>query len=62
MTHDVCHCSDYNKTLCPEDCYRAKVTADLKAKWETEFKDIPMSFAHFKGTPYCPKWPEEEKK
>lgn len=61
MTHDVCHCYDYNRYICPEECYRAKVTQDLKDNYE-QYEGIPMSFANFKGTPYCLKWPEEEKK
>lgn len=61
MTHDVCHCYDYNETLCPPECFRAKVTKDLKDNI-IKYEDIPMSFAHFKGTPGCLKWPEEDKK
>ena len=61
MNHDVCHCSDYIQNMCPENCYRAQVTQDLRDNIR-KFEDIPMSFAHFKGTPYCLKWPEEDKK
>lgn len=54
MNHDVCHCADYIPTDCPKTCYRAQVTQDLRDNME-KLKDIPMSFAHFKGTPYCEK-------
>lgn len=49
MNHDVSHCLDYDEKKCPADCYRAKVTKDLKDSnypW-------PVSFVHFKGTVYC---------
>ena len=52
MTHDVCHCYDYNKTLCPETCYRAIVTKDLKNNIAL-YENSPISFASFKGTPGC---------
>lgn len=57
MNHDACHCSDYKKDICPEDCRRAKLTQDLKDHW-SEYEEIPMSFAHLKGSVYCIKWPE----
>ena len=53
MNHDACHCSDYNKTVCPKDCYRAQLTQDLRDIWESKLHGIPMSFAAFKGTKYC---------
>lgn len=52
MQHDVSHCSDYDPSICPITCYRAKVTQDLRDNLDT-LGDIPMSFAHFKGTVYC---------
>lgn len=61
MRHDVCHCFDYIQSMCPENCYRAQVTQDLKDNIQ-KFEGIPTSFAHFKGTPNCPKWPKEERK
>lgn len=57
MNHDASHCSDYQKDICPEECYRARLTQDLKDNWD-KFEYIPMSFSHFKGTRYCTKWPE----
>lgn len=58
MNHDVSHCSDYDPEVCPKKCYRAQVTQDLRDNIK-HFKDIPLSFAHFKGTQYCEKWPEK---
>ena len=52
MNHDVCHCYDYNETLCPQKCFRAKVTKDLKDNIRY-YESRPMSFANFKGTPGC---------
>ena len=58
MNHDVSHCSDYNRYICPETCFRAKVTQDLKDNMD-KYEFIPMSFAHFEGTPYCEKTNKE---
>lgn len=51
MTHDATHCYDYKPDECPITCYRAELTEDLKKR--PELKDIPMSWAHFYGTPCC---------
>ena len=61
MNHDVSHCSDYIPDKCPLTCYRAVVTKDLRDNLD-KFGDIPMSYAHFKGTIYCKFWPKKEKK
>lgn len=53
MNHDVSHCSDYDPDICPSTCYRAQVTKDLQDNWDTLYKDIPMSFAHFKNSAFC---------
>lgn len=36
--------------------HRAELTADLRKR--TDLLGTPMSFAHFKGTKECPKYPE----
>jgi hypothetical protein len=54
MNHDATHCADYT-TACPKSCYRAELTADLRKR--TDLLWLPMSFAHFKGTEECPKYP-----
>lgn len=55
MNHDATHCDDYT-TACPKSCYRAELTADLRKR--TDLLGTPMSFAHFKGTKECPKYPK----
>lgn len=27
---DFCHCSNYNIDICPEECFRARLTKELK--------------------------------
>ena len=54
MNHDATHCADYT-TACPKSCYRAELTADLRKRIDLLW--LPMSFAHFKGTEECPKYP-----
>ena len=52
MNHDATHCGNYSEE-CPKDCYRAQLTEELqqiKYPW-------PESFALFKNTDICPKWP-----
>ena len=55
MNHDATHCADYT-TACPKSCYRAELTADLRKR--NDLLWLPMSFAHFKGTDECPKYPK----
>lgn len=54
MNHDATHCADYTKA-CPKSCYRAELTEDLRKR--IDLLGMPMSFAHFKGTDECPKYP-----
>lgn len=56
MNHDATHCYNYNDK-CPKTCYRAQLTKELK---EIDYP-WPVSWALFKGTDYCPKWPDEHK-
>lgn len=53
MNHDATHCTDYTKA-CPKSCYRAQLTEDLRKRAYL----LPTSWAHFKGTNECPKWPK----
>lgn len=53
MNHDATHCADYT-TACPKGCYRAQLTADLRKTIYT----LPTSWASFKGSKECPKWPK----
>ena len=50
MNHDATHCSDYRKGICPETCYRAQLTEELKHI----HYELPTSWSHFKGTKMCP--------
>lgn len=52
MNHDASHCSDYKANICPEDCYRAQLTKDLKLHGD-KFGYRDMSFAKFYGTKFC---------
>lgn len=55
MNHDVTHCANYGPE-CPKDCHRAELTEDLK-----NIENLwPVSFAYFKYTDSCPKWPKKE--
>lgn len=57
MNHDATHCFDYNEKVCPKTCYRAQLTEDLRnIKYE-----LPTSWATFKHTRECPKWPKKNK-
>lgn len=55
MNHDATHCANYGPK-CPKDCYRAQITEELN-KIENLW---PVSYAYFKYTPDCPKWPKKE--
>ena len=48
MNHDYAHCWDYEKGVCPEECFRAKLTDDLK-NWP-----YPVTYSKFKETDACP--------
>ena len=53
MNHDATHCFNYDKKKCPKKCYRAQLTEDL----HRVHYSLPTSFAHFKYTSHCPRWP-----
>lgn len=55
MNHDATHCADYQKSKCPPSCYRAQLTEELRHISYT----LPTSWANYKGTKECPKWPKE---
>lgn len=57
MNHDATHCADYKKNICPKSCYRAQLTEDFRKIIYL----LPISWSHFKGTDYCPKWPKKKK-
>lgn len=50
MNHDAAHCLDC-RPGCPKSCYRAQLTRELR---ETVYL-LPVSWAYFEGTKYCPK-------
>lgn len=56
MNHDATHCVNYCDK-CPKNCYRAQLTEELRHINYT----LPVSWALFKNTKYCPKWPGKEK-
>ena len=51
MNHDATHCADWRES-CPKDCRRGLLTEDLKRRHD--LTAIPMSWAEFRGTAYCP--------
>lgn len=55
MNHDATHCSNWTKA-CPKKCYRAELTEDYYSS-QYFLRGIPISWAYFKGTKECPKWP-----
>lgn len=57
MNHDATHCFDYDKKKCPKTCYRAQLTEELK---HIPY-GLPTSWAMFKYTKNCPKWPTKTK-
>lgn len=48
MNHDYAHCLDYEKGVCPETCFHAVLTDDLK-NWPRS-----VTYAKIKGTDACP--------
>ena len=58
MNHDATHCADYNIITCPQTCYRAQLTEDLR----TTHYFLPTSWAHFYGTKECPKCRDQGEK
>lgn len=57
MNHDATHCADYKKSTCQKTCYRAQLTEDLRKR----IYSLPTSWAHYKGTSYCPKGSKKKK-
>lgn len=51
MNHDATHCLDWDKKICPKECYRARLTEELEE--HSSLWMYPMSYAHFKGTEHC---------
>ena len=47
MNHDNCHCFDCDDS-CPNECYRAQLTRDLKP-------GMIVTFAHLRETEECPR-------
>lgn len=47
MNHDYGHCLDC-KDDCPDDCFRAQITRDLK-----NYPGMPVTFFTFYGTDEC---------
>ena len=54
---DYCHCSDYEKDICPEQCFRARLTKELKES-DPPYP-FPVSFGNFRESGYCPLKEEE---
>ncbi len=52
MNHDMTHCLDYRKSVCPRDCFRAKLNEDLKRRRDLDL--LPISYASFRGGSECP--------
>ena len=50
MNHDYAHCIDY-KDDCPMECFRARLTKDLKNRTDLQWK--PYSWMNFKDTFEC---------
>ena len=53
MNHDATHCADYKKQSCPKSCYRAQLTEELR----NIVYPLPTSWANYRGTKECPRWP-----
>ena len=49
---DYCHCSDWENDTCPDKCFRARLTKDLR-EMDPPY-EYPVSFANFKSSGYCP--------
>lgn len=53
MNHDYAHCSDYDRSCCPESCFRGQLVEDLRKRC-VELHFLRVSFMGFKGTDVCP--------
>lgn len=52
MNHDATHCADYKKSKCPQTCYRAQLTQELRDR--DDLYCLSVSWANFKQTKECP--------
>lgn len=52
MNHDYTHCVDWDDRYCPESCFRAQLSKDIREHL-LDYLDMPMGWASFKGTKYC---------
>ena len=50
MNHDATHCADWTPK-CPNDCYRAQLTKELKERNDLWW--LPISWASLKGSDEC---------
>ena len=48
---DYCHCFDYRPDICPEECFRARLTKELKEKPGYPY---PVSYGNFLHSGFCP--------
>lgn len=53
MNHNATHCADYQKSKCPQSCYRAQLTEELRRISHP----VMAWWANYKGTKECPAWP-----
>lgn len=51
MNHDAAHCADWNKEKCPDSCYRAALTKEVKERQDLWY--VPLSYIHFANTSEC---------
>ena len=49
---DFCHCSDWKADICPEECFRARITKELKEA-PTPYP-YPVSIGNFRNSGHCP--------
>ena len=52
LNHDYCHCFDYDKEKCPEECFRGELVRDLKNR--PDLIGIPMTWSNLRNDPDCP--------
>ena len=49
---DLCHCSDWKNDICPKECFRARITKELRDMGPPY--PYPVSYANFHKSGYCP--------
>lgn len=59
MNHDAAHCYEHTDQ-CPETCYRARLTSELKELRRKGAYQLPTSWVHFGETDNCPLKKEEK--